>query len=65
VPHAPKHSASQLTRLYLQGNNIGDAGAAALAEVLPQTKVELLSLCYNNIGDACKEKLKTVQQIII
>ena len=43
---------SALTELYLQRNEIADAGAQALADALPRSGLEGLYLDSNQIGDA-------------
>jgi len=39
-----------LTHLSLKGNELGDGGAEALAEVLPKSSIEILNLIDNNIS---------------
>ena len=49
-----------LTRLEIDNNGIGDAGASALAEALKVNKTLMaLSIICNNIGDASKQALKS------
>jgi Leucine-rich repeat (LRR) protein len=42
---------SKLESLNLSSNNIGDAGASAIAESVNLSKLESLNLSSNNIGD--------------
>ena len=42
---------TQLTSLDLGSNQIGDAGATAIAAILPSTQLTSLDLWYNQIGD--------------
>ncbi len=49
-----------LTQLDLENNDIGAAGAQALAQVLPQTQITQLHLGSNDIGDAGAQALAQV-----
>jgi hypothetical protein len=54
-----------LKELYLNSNQIGEAGAVALSAVLPQcAALEYLSLESNQIGSSVKSKLSNMSNTV-
>ena len=58
-----KRELEKVAKLYLQGNNIGDAGAAAIGEALQNNRVlNTLYLNFNQISEASHQALQDVVQ---